>query len=123
MLYGRHLECARRAPEVAEDPVEAAQAVLDAGGRVALSKKHLRALAVLACERSGLAAVRHPDRGQRGQKWYARIPGWSVSRVENGLTLPEVAGLWLDALDIGRTPPVSHEHLRILLDAARPVKG
>lgn len=126
MLYGRHLACARKPPEVAEDPLDAARAVLEAGGRVALAKKHLRALAALACEGLGQPAVRRPDRGKRGLRWYARCPGWSAERVDAGLSTLEVAGLWLDILETGRTPPVSHEHLRMLLDAAQtaqPVKG
>lgn len=52
-------------------------------------------------------------------KWYGRLPGWSAARVEQGLALDEVAGMWLDALDTGRTPPVSHGHLRMIAEAAR----
>jgi hypothetical protein len=119
VLYGRHLECARsKAGNGPADPVEAAQAALDAGGRVAIAKTQLRGLAVLACERLGAEAVRRPDRGLRGVRWYARIPGWLATRVEAGLSVPEIAGLFLDALDTGRTPPVSHEQLRMLVEAA-----
>lgn len=119
ILYGRHPQCARKAPDGPEDPVEAALAALHAGGRVALPKKHLRALALLACERSGQAPVRRPDRGLHGVRWYARTPGWTAARVEAGLSAPEVSGLFLDALDVGRTPPISHDHLRLLIEAAR----
>ena len=119
VLYGRHLDCARsRSNGGPADPVQAAQAALDAGGRVAIAKPALRALALLACERLGAEPVRRPDRGRHGVRWYARISGWSVARVEAGLTVPEVSGLFLDALDHGRTPPVSHAHLKALLGAA-----
>jgi hypothetical protein len=117
VLYGRHPGCARRANGSAADPVAAAQAALDAGGRVAIAKPALRALALLACEKSGAEPVRRPDKGQRGVRWYARIPGWSYARVEAGLSVPEISGLFLDALDVGRTPPVSHEQLRALIEA------
>lgn len=118
VLYGRHPQCARRSDGAPADPVAAAQAALDAGGRVAIAKPALRALALLACERAGTEPVRRPDRGQRGVRWYARIPGWSYARVEAGLSVAQVAGLFLDALDVGRTPPVSHEQLRALISAA-----
>lgn len=119
VLYGRHPGCARKPSAGPDDPVEAAQAALAAGGRVALPKKSLRALALLACERLGTDPVRRPDRGLHGVRWYARTPGWTASRVEAGLSVPEIAGLFLDALDVGRTPPVSHPHLRALIEAAR----
>jgi hypothetical protein len=118
VLYGRHPACVRRADQGPDDPVEAAAAALDAGGRIALPKRQLRALALLACERLGAEPVRRPDRGLRGVRWYARITGWTVARVEAGLSAPEISGLFLDALDVGRTPPVSHDHLRTLIDAA-----
>lgn len=117
MLYGRHPGCARRG-DTTDDPVAAASAILEAGGRVALAKKHLRALALSAALNAGFQPVRHPDRGQRGVRWYARIPGWTAKRVDDGLSTPEICGMWLDALDIGRTPPVSHDHLRAVLAAA-----
>ena len=118
VLYGRHLACARvKAGSGQADPVQAAQAALDAGGRVAIAKTALRALSLLACEKLGSAPVRRPDRGLRGVRWYARIPGWTAARVDAGLSVPEVAGMYLDCLDTGRTPPVSHEHLRALLGA------
>lgn len=115
ILYGKHPGCARKAPSGPEDPVQAAEAALAAGGRVAISKKALRAL----CLRASSQPVRRPDRGVHGVRWYARIPGWSAARVEAGLSVAEVSGMFLDALDVGRTPPVSHEHLRALIGAAR----
>lgn len=119
ILYGKHPGCARKVTSAPEDPVQAAQAALDAGGRVAITKKSLRALSLRACERLGTEPVRRPDRGQRGVRWYARVPGWSMARVEGGLSVPEISGLFLDALDVGRTPPISHEHLKLLIGAAR----
>src|SRR6266568_3903771 len=119
VLYGRHPGCARPASSGPDDPVEAAVAALQAGGRIALPKRQLRALALLACQRLGTDPVRRPDRGQHGVRWYARITGWTASRVESGLSAPEIAGLFLDALDVGRTPPISHPHLRALITAAR----
>lgn len=118
ILYGKHPGCARKAPSGPEDPVQAGQAALDAGGRVAISKKALRALSLQACQQLGADPVRRPDRGQHGVRWYARIPGWSAARVEAGLDVPQISGMFLDALDVGRTPPVSHEHLRALIGAA-----
>jgi hypothetical protein len=80
ILYGKHPGCARKAPSGPEDPVQAGQAALDAGGRVAISKKALRALSLQACQQLGADPVRRPDRGQHGVRWYARIPGWSAGR-------------------------------------------
>ena len=117
ILYGKHPRCARKASDSPEDPVQAAEAALAAGGRVAISKKALRGLCLAATPEP----VRRPDRGLHGVRWYARIPGWSVARVEAGLSAPEVAGMFLDALDVGRTPPISHEHLKALIGAAREV--
>lgn len=123
VLYGRHLACARsRANGGPEDPVQAAQAALDAGGRVAIAKPALRALALQACSKAGAEPVRRPDRGLHGVRWYARISGWSAQRVQEGLTVPEIAGLFLDCLDHGRTPPVSHDQLQALIDAASTAK-
>lgn len=119
ILYGKHPGCARKASSGPEDPVQAAEAALAAGGRVAITKKALRGLCLRACERLGTAPVRRPDRGMRGVRWYARIPGWTVARVEAGLDVPQIAGMFLDCLDNGRTPPVSHEHLKLLIGAAR----
>jgi hypothetical protein len=118
ILYGRHPGCVRKADSGPDDPVQAALAALAAGGRVALPKKQLRGLALLACARLGASPVRRPDRGLHGVRWYARITGWTAARVEAGLSAPEVAGMFLDALDVGRTPPVSHDHLRTLIEAA-----
>lgn len=114
ILYGKHPGCARKAASGPEDPVQAAQAALAVGGRVALPKKALRGL----CLAASAEPVRRPDRGMHGVRWYARIPGWSVARVEAGLTAPQIAGMFLDALDVGRTPPISHEHLKALIEAA-----
>lgn len=118
VLYGKHPQCARKNTAGPEDPVEAAIAAIAAGGRVAISKKHLRALAIRACERAGADPVRRPDRGMHGVRWYGRITGWTAARVDAGLSVPEVAGMFLDALDTGRTPPISHAHLKALIDAA-----
>jgi hypothetical protein len=118
IAYGRHAACARKPSSAPSDPVEAAEAALAAGGRVAIPKAQLRALALLACERAAVPPVRRPDRGVRGARWYARCSGWTAARVEAGLSMPEVAGMWLDILDAGRTPPVSHADLRKLLEAA-----
>lgn len=115
VLYGRHPECYQAdCKAVPDDPVAAAYAALEAGGRISMPKKHLLALAQAACA----APVRRPDKGQRGIRVYGRMAGWSAARVQQGLTLQEVCGLWLDALETGRTPPVSHEHLRMVAEAA-----
>jgi hypothetical protein len=114
VLYGKHPACVRRVSNGEQDPVQAAQAAIAAGGRVAIAKKHLRDLCLLACAEP----VRRPDRGQHGVRWYARIPGWTAARVEAGLDVPHISGMFLDALDTGRTPPISHDHLRALIQAA-----
>ena len=119
MLYGKHIECASGSRNGPDDPVEAAEAALAAGGRVAIPKAQLRALAVLACQQTGQLPVRRPDRGRTGVRWYARTAGWTADRVAAGLDVPHIAGLWLDVLDGGRTPPVSHPHLQALIEAAR----
>jgi hypothetical protein len=120
VLYGHHPACRRESgPQAQDDPVAAALAALEAGGRIALPKSCLRALALAACS----DPVRHPDRGLKGVRWYGRLPGWSAERVERGLTLREACGLWLDALDTGRTPPVSHDHLRMITRAAEAARS
>jgi hypothetical protein len=117
VLYGKHPGCARKQASP-DGPVAAARAAIAAGGRVAIGKSSLRALCLLACEKTGEQPVRRPDKGQHGVRWYARIPGWTAARVEAGLSMAEVCGMFLDCLDTGRTPPISHAHLQALIDAA-----
>jgi hypothetical protein len=125
MLYGKHLHCAHAQAEehqgVSGDLAAAlamAQEKLAAGGRLALSSRTLRILIRSACAH-GADPVRRPDAGSRGP-WYGRMHGWTSRRVERGLSLPEVLGLWLDYMDSGRIPPLSHNHLRMVLAAASP---
>jgi hypothetical protein len=118
-FYGRklHQECAsaeaatRR--EAGHDPVTAAGEILEAGSRVVLSRSQLRALVTLAVAQ-GLEPVRKPDSGR--QKWFGRMPGWSAEHVQTGLSAAEVAGLWLDFMDVGRMPPLRRADLSILMD-------
>lgn len=122
MLYGRHVRCAR---EVARDKREAASAsdVLDTAreqlavrGRIMLSRAQLRELiALVIAANPGFTLVRRPDRQAGPMQWYGRIAGWDPARVKAGLSAPEVAGLWADYLDVGRTPPIRHSDLSAIL--------
>lgn len=118
--YGRklHQRCASAAAaghrENDGDPVRAARAMLDSGARVVLSRVQLRALIRLAVAQ-GLEPVRKPDAGQRAQ-WYGRMSGWSAARVNAGLAASEVAGMWLDFMDIGRMPPLRARDLSVIMD-------
>lgn len=122
MLYGRHLSCARQAAEDkhktarGRTALEVAVAQLEAGGRIMLSRAQLRDLVNQACQ-SGLpfAPVRRPDKALGPMHWYGRITGWSPARVAAGLSAPEVAGLWLDYMDVGRTPPVKNRDLSAII--------
>lgn len=120
MLYGKHLECARGAAQgkrsaagEAEDVLEVARQKLAARGRVVLTGRQLRGLIVLA----GVKPVRRPDKARSTAGWYSRMSGWSLERVEAGLSAAEAAGLWLDHLDVGRQPPIRHADLEAVLGA------
>lgn len=110
--YGRklHLRCAsadaasrREASGEDGDVLEIARRILGSGERVILTRKQLRDLTVLAVA-AGVTPVRKPDQGR--QQWYGRMRGWSAERVQAGLSAAEVAGLWLDFMDVGRMPPL-----------------
>jgi hypothetical protein len=125
MLYGKHLSCAHDQAEAHQGvsgdlagAIETARQKLATGGRLALSSRTLRILVRAACAH-GIDPVRRPDARGRGP-WYGRMHGWSARRVERGLSLPEVLGLWLDYIDSGRVPPLSHNHLRMVMAAASP---
>jgi hypothetical protein len=118
MLYGKHLECARgaavgkrSAAGEAEDVVTVARGRLEAKGRIVLTSRQLRGLVVL----SGVEPVRRPDKTRSPAGWYSRMTGWSLERVEAGLSAAEAAGLWLDHLDVGRQPPLRHSDLEAVL--------
>jgi len=120
MLYGKHLECARGAAQgkrsaagEAEDVLEVARERLAARGRIVLTSRQLRSLIAL----SGVNPVRRPDKTRPPCGWYSRMTGWSLERVEAGLSAAEVAGLWLDHLDVGRQPPLRHADLEAVLGA------
>lgn len=123
--YGRklHLRCAqadaisrREASGEDGDVMTAARHLLDSGARVILTRRQLRNLITLAQEQ-GLEPVRKPDTGRC--QWYGRLHGWSAERVRAGLSAAEVAGLWLDFLDVGRMPPLRRADLEIILVACR----
>lgn len=124
MLYGKHLECARGAAQgkrsaagEAEDVVQVARRRLAARGRIVLTGRQLRELITLA----GAEPVRRPDRVRPPCGWYSRMTGWSLDRVEAGLSAAEAAGLWLDHLDVGRQPPLRHQDLEAVLGAIEVV--
>jgi hypothetical protein len=115
MLHGRHISCARERAESrdeGEDAVELARGKLAGPGRIVFTARQLRALITAAA----VQPVRRPDAGRKVPV-YGRVSGWSAERVAAGLSAPEVAGLWLDFLDIGKIPPVRHSDLEVLLAA------
>jgi hypothetical protein len=120
MLYGKHLECARGAARdkrsaagEALDTVQMARERLETGGRIVLTSRQLRELVTL----SGVVPVHRPDTARPAAGWYSRMQGWSPERVEAGLSAAEVAGLWVDHLDVGRQPPIRHMDLEAVLAA------
>jgi hypothetical protein len=124
MLYGKHLECARgtaqdrrAAAGEADDVRETARARLAAGGRIILTSRQLRGLVAL----SGVEPVRRPDKARTPGGWYSRMTGWSLERVEAGLSAAEAAGMWMDHLDVGRKPPIRHADLEAVLGAIEAV--
>jgi hypothetical protein len=120
MIYRQHVACAqagalarRHAAGEGDDVVETARRRLAAKGRIVLTSRQLRQL----IELSGVVPVRRPDLGAGRVEWYGRLKGWTAERVDAGLTAPEVAGLWLDHLDIGRQPPIRHQDLDRMVQA------
>ena len=123
--YGRklHQRCAsqdaasrREASGEAEDVMVVARRHLEAGGRVILTRKQLRELVTLACADPSVDPVRKPDAGTGRRQWYGRMAGWDSARVAAGLSAPEVAGMWLDFLDVGRIPPLRHADVSALVE-------
>jgi hypothetical protein len=118
-FYGRRMHQGCASAEAASrrdadgDPVTAARDLLASGARVVLSRAQLRALVAIAVAQ-GLEPVRKPDTGR--QVWYGRMPGWSANRVNAGLAASEVAGMWLDFMDIGRMPPLRARDLSVIMD-------
>ena len=120
MIYNKHLSCAQgaalqRRQDSGEDGDVVAEAHrrLAAKGRIVLTSRQLRQLIAL----SGAEPVRRPDIGAGRVEWYGRLRGWTAERVAAGLTAAEVAGLWLDHLDIGRQPPIRHDDLDRIVSA------
>jgi hypothetical protein len=120
ILYNRHLACAqadalarRQKAGEDEDVTEVARRKLTAKGRIVLTSRQLRELIRL----SGVIPVRKPDIGAGRVEWYGRLKGWTPERVDAGLSPAEVAGLWLDHLDIGRQPPIRHADLHEIMKA------
>lgn len=117
--YSRKLHQACASAEAAarrgtdNDPVTRARELLASGSRVVLSRSQLRSLIGIAVG-LGLEPVRKPDSGR--MQWFGRMPGWSAVRVQSGLSASEVAGLWLDFIDVGRLPPLRRNDLSILMD-------
>jgi hypothetical protein len=120
--YGRklHPRCAsqdaasrREAAGEDGDVLVVASRQLGAASRVILTRRQLRDLITLACD-AGVEPVRKPDTGR--QVWYGRMPGWSSARVQAGLAASEVAGMWLDFLDVGRMPPLRICDLAAIMD-------
>lgn len=125
--YGRkmHQACVskdaasrREAAGEGMDTLLVARQLLEAGGRVILTRRQLRSL-VASAVAAGLVPVRRPDTGR--QQWYGRMSGWSTERVAAGLSAPEVAGLWLDFLDAGRMPPLKSRDLAAIVAVIEPV--
>lgn len=124
-FYGRklHHECAalaasERRATAEEDPdvLSVAQRLLESRARVILTRRQLRELITLAAAQEGFEMVRRPDAGARHQ-WYGRLNGWSAERVKAGLSGQEVAGMWMDFLEIGRMPPLRLGDLAALTGA------
>jgi hypothetical protein len=137
LLYGRCLLCAqeaRQAPgslslagrsplgarllarQEMDDIVSSVRDRLAVPGRIVLTRREIRAVITLVTEADpSFEPVRRPDKGRPATRWYAKLAGWDVSRVERGLTAQEAAGFWLDSLEVGRVPPVSHAWLDALL--------
>jgi hypothetical protein len=127
--YGRklHPSCAardaasrRESAELEPDALIVAQRLLEARSRVILTRRQLRALVALADAQDGFEPVRRPDVGTRCQ-WYGRLSGWSAERVRAGLSGPEVAGMWLDFMDVGRMPPLRLGDLEAIISSIAPV--
>ena len=123
--YGRKLcqPCAaedaasrREAACEGEDVLAVTRRHLDAGGRVILTRRQLRELIALACADHSFVPVRKPDAGTGRRQWYGRMPGWATDRVEAGLSAAEVAGLYLDFMDVGRMPPIRHADIASLVE-------
>lgn len=118
-FYGRRLHQACASQEAAarreadDDPVTTAREILTSGTRVVLSRAQLRSLVARAVAQ-GLEPVHKPDTGR--QQWYGRMSGWSAERVKAGLAASEVAGMWLDFLDVGRMPPLRGSDLSVIMD-------
>lgn len=118
--YGQklHQRCAAKAASARreaagedQDVLGVARGFLESGSRVILTRRQLRALVTLAA----VDPVRKPDTGRH--QWYGRMHGWSAARVQAGLSAPEVAGLWLDFMDVGRMPPLRQCDLLVLVTA------
>jgi hypothetical protein len=127
--YGRkmHQACAsadaatrREAAGEAEDVLVVARRLIEAGGRVILTRRQLRELVTIACAIQGFEPVRKPDAGTGRRQWYGRMHGWDAARVAAGLSAAEVAGLWQDFLDVGRIPPLRQADLMALMTAIEP---
>lgn len=123
--YGRklHPRCAARdaasrraSAEEDQDTLAVAQRLLEARSRVILNRSQLRDLVTLASAQDGFEPVRRPDTGTRCQ-WYGRLSGWSAARVKAGLSGPEVAGMWLDFMEIGRMPPLRLADLAAIINS------
>jgi hypothetical protein len=115
MVHGRHLACNRGRADTRdgeEDVLDVARAKLATPGRLTFTSRQLRRL----IELSALQPVRKPDAGLR-LPLYGKMPGWSAKRVSAGLPPAEIAGLWLDFLDVGKVPPVKHEWVAAILAA------
>lgn len=121
MLHGRHPRCAQMRSQARDDSVadvaQLARERLLMPGRLTFTARQLRQLVML----SGLTPVRKPDAGKR-VPLYGRMPGWSAARVNAGLDAPQVCGLWLDFLDVGKIPPVRHCDVEAILDCIRPAQ-
>lgn len=127
ILYGQHLVCAREIAEarrqdaLGQGTLTAALGQLEAGGRIMLTRSQLRELVTLACAADELfAPVRRPDKALGPMQWYGRMTGWDPARVAAGLSAAEVAGLWLDYMDVGRTPPIRHRDLSVIIAVISP---
>ena len=120
MLYKQHLGCARQGAQdrrdaagESEDTITVARRKLAAKGRIVLTRKQLAEL----IEAAHVIPIRKPDLGRGRIEWYSRLHGWDPARLERGLDPAEVAGLWLDHLDIGRMPAIRHQDLHQILAA------
>lgn len=122
LLYGSCLSCARGKADLRDGDISdagliaAMREAVSKPGRITLTRKEIRRFVELAREADpSFDPVHKPDR-RPVTGWYSRLAGWDASRVAAGLTAAEAAGMWLDFLAVGRTPPLQHGQISAILE-------